>query len=416
MSDRGGHRPRLPQTVRARLAVVYGGLFLLSGSLLLGLTYGLVARELPNTHSTGKPTPAQLKKIDVTCKYRANTVPSKGGKATQQNFNKCENAYLAGIRNGATDQRAATLNTLLEVALIGLGVATVLSGALGFLLAGRVLRPVRSITEAARRASHEHLGERLALGGPADELKRLGDTFDEMLDRLDTAFTNQRAFVANASHELRTPLTVMRTAIDVTLGKADRTPEQLEQMAGKVRDALAQAELLIEALLVLARAGGITAGDEPFDLAVAAEDAVDAAAARVRERGLTVEADYAPAAVVGDRVLLERAVANLVENATRYGDSGGHVRVRTGSEATLAFVEVENTGAGIHPATLPALFEPFHRGEGRTAGTEGTGLGLAIVRAVATAHSGRVEAEAPASGGFGIRFELPIAASPPAGP
>ena len=153
----------------------------------------------------------------------------------------------------------------------------VLSALLGWIMAGRVLRPVHAITAAARRASEENLGERIALAGPEDELKELADTFDAMLGRLDAAFASQRRFVANASHELRTPLTVMRTAIDVTLAKPERTPAQLEAMAAEVRQATGQAERLVEALLTLARSDRGTGPRSVLDLAVLAEDALDAA-------------------------------------------------------------------------------------------------------------------------------------------
>ena len=162
----------------------------------------------------------------------------------------------------------------------------VASGGLGWIVSGRVLRPVRTITETAKRASEQHLGERLALTGPKDELKELADTFDEMLERLDAAFASQKRFVANASHELRTPLTVMRTAIDVTLAKASRTAEQLEAMAEKVRRSVDRAEQMIDGLLTLAISDQGQIGMEHVDLATAAEDALDTAAPVIEELGL----------------------------------------------------------------------------------------------------------------------------------
>jgi len=207
------------------------------------------------------------------------------------------------------------------------------SAGLGWVMAGRALRPVHNITEAARRASQEHLGERLHLAGPEDELKELADTFDAMLDRLDQSFAAQRMFVANASHELRTPLTTMRTAIDVTLAKPSRTPEQLEAMAEKVRRSIDRAEGTIDALLTLAASNQDVGSAEPLDLATAAEDALDALQGTVHAQNLRVEADLDEAEVAGNRVLLERMVGNLVENAVHHNITGGWVRVRTGSDA-----------------------------------------------------------------------------------
>jgi signal transduction histidine kinase len=230
-----------PQKVRTRLALLYAVLFLISGSALLGLTYGLVAANLPDkpASSAGRFDSNQLAKLSKACKQ---PYPDPGTVLA------CKQAFTAG---GETVRQRA-LDSLLTFSLVGLGVMTVASGGLGWYMSGRVLRPVRAITETARRASDQHLGERLALTGAQDELKELADTFDDMLERLDLAFAAQRRFVANASHELRTPLTVMRTAIDVVLAKPNRTTQQLEDMAARVRRSVDRAQHMIEALLVLA--------------------------------------------------------------------------------------------------------------------------------------------------------------------
>jgi len=230
----------LPQTFRVRFTLVFAALFLIVGAALLGITYSLVA-GLPV--KVPKPTPAQ-QKLALECKQAnagAGKVPAAGPTPTATPtsspvpFAQCGRAFSAvGAEIAAHQQRNQTLAHLLEYSLIALGAMTVVSGGLGWLMAGRVLRPVSSITAAARRASDRHLGERLALTGPKDELKELADTFDEMLERLDAAFAVQRRFVADASHELRTPLTVMRTAIEVTMAKPACTLEQLEVMAAKV--------------------------------------------------------------------------------------------------------------------------------------------------------------------------------------
>ncbi len=215
-----------PQKVRTRLTLLYAALFFAAGSALLGLTYGLVASSLPAPSSRPGYTKAQLAKLSSACKQ---------GKADPRLLAECQKAFSAGNTAGSDSQRQRALNDLLLFSLVGLGAMTVASGGLGWVMSGRVLRPVRVITETARRASEQHLGERLALTGARDELKELADTFDGMLERLDAAFATQRRFVANASHELRTPLTVMRTAIDVTLAKPSPTVPQLEDMAVRVR-------------------------------------------------------------------------------------------------------------------------------------------------------------------------------------
>ncbi len=207
----------------------------------------------------------------------------------------------------------------------------VISAVLGWIVAGRALRPVHAITAAARRASDENLGDRIALAGPQDELKDLADTFDAMLSRLDAAFASQRRFVANASHELRTPLTVIRTAIDVTLAKPGRTPAQLEAMAIEVRQAADRAEVLIEALLTLARSDRGHGPREPLDVAVLAEDALEAAAPAMAARPVTVETALAPGPAPGDPVLIGRLVTNLVDNAVRHNVAGGWIHVVTGT-------------------------------------------------------------------------------------
>jgi signal transduction histidine kinase len=279
-----------------------------------------------------------------------------------------------------------------------------------------VLRPVSSITAAARRASEQHLGERLALTGPHDELRELADTFDEMLERLDAAFASQRRFVADASHELRTPLTVMRTAIEVTMAKPARTPEQLEAMAAKVARSAAQAEALIEALLTLAASEQAPASPELVDLGAAAEDAAETAAARARELDLRVDTDLAAAPACGNRLLLERMVGNLVDNAVRHNIRGGWILIRTGTGEQRTRLEVANSGPVIPEALVPALFEPFRRVEERTSVRDGAGLGLAIVRSIGTAHGASVEAHSLPEGGLRILVTLPVAAGDGAGP
>jgi signal transduction histidine kinase len=266
---------------------------------------------------------------------------------------------------------------------------------------------VHDITAAAQRASERHLGERLNLRGPEDELKELADTFDAMLNRLDLAFAAQRQFVANASHELRTPLTSMRTAIDVVLAKPARTPEQLEAMAEKVRRSIDRAERIIDALLTLAVSNQGLERTEPVDLSTAAEDALDGVAETARDADIAIEAELAPAKVEGSRVLLERMVGNLVENAVVHNVQGGWVRLRAGTDDGHAFFEVANSGPVVAPNQVSDLFEPFRRADERT-GSGGVGLGLSIVRSVGNAHGAALDARAATEGGLVVTVTMPV--------
>jgi signal transduction histidine kinase len=263
------------------------------------------------------------------------------------------------------------------------------------------------ITETARRASEQHLGERLALTGPRDELKELADTFDGMLERLDAAFATQRQFVANASHELRTPLTVMRTAIDVTLAKPSPTARQLTDMAVRVRRSIDRAENMVEALLTLAVSDQGKLSTEFTDLATWAEDAIDAAAPEIEHLGLRVDALLAPAETTGDPRLLERMIWNLVGNAVRHNEPGGWVRLRTGSRDAAVYLRIANSGPFIPDDAVPPLFEPFRRMEARTGVRDGVGLGLSIARSVVAAHRATLTARSQPAGGLDISVVIP---------
>ena len=349
------------RTVRFRLAVRYAALFLVASSAVLVISFAFVGHSLASL-----PTrPAG---------YQINN----------------------------------TLFDVLLVSLLGLGAMAVVSGGLGWLMAGRVLRPVREITNTARRASEESLAERVGLEGPPDEMKELADTFDAMLDRLEAAFASQRVFIANASHELRTPLTAMLTAIEVTLAKADRTPAQLEAMAELVRLEVERSNGLIDALLTLARSERGTATSEFVDLATACEDSLDAAKSRIADRDLKVTCALEPAELHGDRLLIERLVGNLIDNATRHCDREGWIRVSSGRRDDAVFMEVVNSGALIPDDVVPSLLEPFHRANTRVGDAEGAGLGLAIVNAVVTSHNGTVALNARVGGGLEILVHLPV--------
>jgi signal transduction histidine kinase len=401
-----------PQKVRTRLTLSYAALFFAAGWALLGLTYGLVASSLPTRPPASLTISSQeLNLLRQEC-GSADAAPegnhlvpglSKPGSGCKQ----AEGAYYAGTAAGFQTQREQVLGKLLSFSLVGLGVMTAASGGLGWYMSGRVLRPVRVITETARRASEQHLGERLELAGATDELKELADTFDDMLERLDGAFATQRRFVANASHELRTPLTVMRTAIDVTLAKPSPTVRQLTEMAVRVRRSIDKAESMVEALLTLAVSDQGKLSTEFTDLATWTEDAIDAAAPEIERLDLRVETELDPAETTGDPQLLERMIWNLVDNAVRHNEPGGWIRLRTGSSDAAVYLEIANSGPFIPDEAVPSLFEPFRRMEARTGVRDGAGLGLSIARSVVTAHGATVTARSQPAGGLSISVVIP---------
>jgi signal transduction histidine kinase len=397
-----------PQKVRTRLTLIYASLFFVAGLALLGLTYGLVATSLPAQPPAGATVSSQELSKLTQCKQALGPSKSKPVPTSlPAGCKQAEEAYSAGTAAGLQAQRQRELSDLLAFSLAGLAVLTVASGGLGWYMSGRVLRPVRVITQTARRASEQHLGERLALTGPRDELKELAYTFDDMLERLDSAFATQRRFVANASHELRTPLTVMRTAIDVTLAKASPTARQLTDMAVRVRRSIDRAETMIEALLTLAVSDQGTLSTEFTDLATWAEDAIDAAAPDIERLNLQVDTELDPAETTGDPQLLERMISNLVDNAVRHNQPRGWIRLRTGSSDAAAYLQIANSGPYIPDDAVPLLFEPFRRMEARTGGREGVGLGLSIARSVLTAHHATVTARSQPAGGLDISVVIP---------
>ena len=389
-----------PQKVRTRLTLIYAAPFFAAGLAVLGLAFFVVHRViLPEVPAAPLPPGGKLVgSVAQIC--RAYTMTST---------RLCEQAYTAYYAGTVAGMQAQqnTLAKLLGYWALGLGIMTVASGGLGWYISGRVLRPVRVITATARRASEQHLGERLALTGPRDELRELADTFDDMLERLDAAFATQRRFVANASHELRTPLTVMRTAIDVTLAKPSLTASQLADMAVRVRRSIDKAESMIEALLTIAVSDQGKLSTEFTDLATLAEDAIDAAAPEIERLKLSVEAKLDPAETTGDSQLLERMIANLVGNAVRHNEPGGWIRLRTGSGDAAAHLEIANSGPFVPDDAVPSLFEPFRRMEARTGVRDGVGLGLSIARSVATAHRATVTARSQPAGGLDICVVFP---------
>jgi signal transduction histidine kinase len=311
----------------------------------------------------------------------------------------------------ATLPTPGELHRLLIESGIALALMALVSIGLGWLVAGRVLRPLRAMTLAARQISEESLDERLAVHGPADELKDLGDTIDGLLARLETAFEAQRRFVANASHELRTPLAMMRTSLDVALGKPSPVPAEVTVLAGKLEEGLDQADKLLENLLLLARAqqGGVGEITDASLRSLVAE-ALDANRAEIVQRGLAVDDDTVEGDVTGNGTLLARLVANLVDNAVRHNVPGGHVRISNDFQGARARLIVESDGQVIPEEQVQRLGEPFYRlGAERVANNDGTGLGLSIVRAIASGHGGNLELQARPKGGLRAVVELPAA-------
>jgi len=389
-----------PQRVRTRLTLIYAAPFLVAGLAVFGLALFVLQKVILPTSPTASLIASGKLSGQVAQLCQAYTTTSTS---------LCEQAYAAYYAGTVAGMQAQqnTLAKLLGFWALGLGLMTFASGGLGWYISGRLLRPVREITETARRASEQHLGERLALTGPTDELRELADTFDDMLERLDGAFAAQGRFVANASHELRTPLTVMRTAIDVTLAKPAPSARQFTDMAVRVRRSIDKAETMIEALLTLAVSDRGKLSTEQADLATWAEDAIDTAAPEIERLNLTVEAKLDPAETAGDPQLLERMITNLVGNAVRHNKSGGWIRLRTGSSPGAAYVEIANGGPVIPDDKVAGLFEPFRRMESRTGSPDGVGLGLSIVRSVATAHHATVTARSQPGGGLAISVVIP---------
>jgi signal transduction histidine kinase len=385
-------------TARLRLTLINTSLFAACGAVLVLITYLLLSHNLPRTVTTNRTADVQAQ---IEQCMRSATVKGAVGAYPKQ---KCAALFANGVKAGASAQRSTALEHLLLYSLLTLAGVTALAALLAWLWAGRVLRPVKQLTAAARGASERNLSQRLALGGPRDELRELADTFDDMLDRLERAFTSQQSFIANASHELRTPLTVMRTALDVVLAKPQPTNEEVRSMATDVQNAITQTERLIDALLTLARTEHANAISDPLDLAVIAENVVEENAAA----GVTTIASLTSAPVIGDEVLLERLIGNLLENAARYNIPDGTVAVSTANDDGTSILRVVNTGPVVAPNDVDRLFLPFTRLEDRTR-HDGFGLGLALVSSIAALHRATVAADAVPTGGLDIRVVFPRA-------
>jgi signal transduction histidine kinase len=319
------------------------------------------------------------------------------------------------IHTVATQQRSADLAALLATSWLSLAVTAAASALLGWFAAGRVLRPLREMTATARTISAGNLHQRLAVRGPDDEFKQLGDTVDDLLGRLEESFAAQRRFVGNAAHELRTPLTLERTLLQVALADPNASATTLRATCEELLASGRAHERLLESLLTLATSERGLERREQIELTSVVQDALERTAGEVESRQLELRADLSPATVLGDYALLERLVANLVDNAVRYNAPGGIVEVKTATDAEVAILSVANDGPPVPAGEIARLFEPFQRLEqGRTASGEGYGLGLSIVRAIATAHDAELTAEPRAGGGIvaTVRFRRVQATDP----
>jgi signal transduction histidine kinase len=385
------HRP--PVTVRLRLTALYGMLFLACGTVLLAITYGLFARQLQLRGPRGRAIPPEP--------VAPGALPWGRPRA---------DVFRERLGQALAEQRADALHELLVQSALALGIVSVIAIALGWAMAGRVLRPLREVTATARRLSTHNLNERIRLSGPRDELRELADTFDAMLDRLGAAFEAQRRFVANASHELRTPLTTQRAAVDVALADPYPSVESLQIMAERVRAATRRHEHLIASLLTLARSERGLEHHDDVDLAETLRGALTAIAPNARARGLRLTSRLRPSPVRGDRALLERLAANLLDNAVRHNTPDGWVDARAGCEHGTVTLRVVNSGPVVPAHTVTTLFEPFRRLAPDRVGTgtdHGHGLGLSIVAAIANAHRGSYTAHPRPDGGLEVTITLP---------
>lgn len=363
-----------PGKARLRLTLMYSALFLVLGIIVIGLIVIVAA--------TGK-----IGSSSVAAPVGAGAPP--------------------GLQL-AQSQHSADVARLLVVSFVALVLAAGVSTLLGWFAAGRVLRPLSQMATAARTITTGDLRERLAVEGPEDEFKQLGDTMDDLLGRLENSFAAQRRFVANAAHELRTPLTVERALLQVALADPDASAETLRATCEELLAAGRDQERLLDSLLTLATSERGLAIHEPIDLSQTVAHVADGAAASAAKQQVELRTSLGRATINGDSALIERLAANLVDNAVAYNRTGGVVEVDTGTKADQAFLSVVNTGAVVPAEEVERLFEPFQRlTRDRTGSGAGHGLGLSIVRAIATAHDATVTADARPEGGLAVTVSFP---------
>lgn len=380
-------------SVRLRLTLLYGLLFFIAGLVLLVFLYGLLNRSLdPAEPMRPFNNPGQQQ--------------GQRGGPPQDSDEEDDRPIAERLADARREERLGALRQVRVqggLALLATGGGAVL---LGWVVAGRVLSPIRDITLHAQQASDKTLDQRIDLRGPEDELKELADTIDGMLDRLQNAFESQRRFSAEASHELRTPLAIMRAEADVALASPDATARETA-LAGAIVAAVDRSERLIDGLLALARSESSLRDHDQVDLAELVGNVVGEQVRAADLAGIELDLTLDPAVVLGDRALLWRLVGNLIENGIRYGVRGGWLDIRVGTRDGFAELVVANNGRVIPAAQVERLFEPFARGDQARLAASGHGLGLAIVRSVTDAHNGTVAALANPDGGLTVTVRIP---------
>ncbi|MGW1209736.1 sensor histidine kinase [Streptomyces sp. NPDC002499] len=388
--------PWLRPTIRIRLTLLYGGMFLIAGILLLSIIYLLAAQALHE--GSGQSFSVSGTNLGIT----SSTCPQLDRATSNSEINSILESCDAVKRQHALDD-------LLSRSLLALLGLAVIAFAFGYAMAGRVLSPLGRITRTARAVAGSDLSRRIELDGPDDELKELADTFDDMLERLQRAFTAQQRFVGNASHELRTPLAINRTLLEVHLSDPG-APVELQQLGKTLLATNERSEQLVEGLLLLARSDNQIVERKPVDLAEVAGQAVDQVLSEADAKGVVIRGQQKPAVVQGNGVLLERIALNLVQNAVRYNvPKDGWVEVTTEVQHGQAVLVVSNTGPVVPAYEIDNLFEPFRRlRTERTGSDKGVGLGLSIARSVARAHGGHISAQPREGGGLVMRVTLPI--------
>jgi signal transduction histidine kinase len=387
------------------MTLLYGGLFLISSAALLAVMYVLVSHSDSVSVKGSNFIPAPNGSLDPPQNSQGPLmVPPPGPPGGQAYFD----ILSVQLEKALERQKSDVMHQLLINSGIALALMSVISIMLGWIVAGRILRPLRTITTAARDISATNLHQRLALSGPGDELKELGDTFDGLLSRLEASFQTQRQFVANASHELRTPLARQRALGQVALADPDANVASLRTAHERILAAGAQQERLIEALLTLTRSHVGIEVRHPFDLAQLTHEVVDSRRAETDYRSVTIRPSISPALAAGHRPLAERLVTNLVDNAIRHNTPHGQVEVTTQTVDGRAVLTVTNTGPVVPPEATEQIYQPFQRlGTTRTGRGEGLGLGLSIVQAIATAHDATITTSARPEGGLIITVAFP---------
>jgi signal transduction histidine kinase len=389
-----------------RLAAWYAVSLVLCGSVLLALAYGVVSHSI-RAHDARVSQDVQRGLAHQRARALASGLP--GAPPEPRRAISREEREL---RRSAEERARAQQRTTIERSFLeALGGLALLSWLIGWLVAGRALQPLATMTATAKGISERRLGERIGLTGPCDELRELARTIDGMLDRLESAFESQKQFVGNASHELRTPLAIARAELDATLGDANASEADLRSMAGVVSAAIARLDALVSSLLALARSEATIESAAVADLAELVEASLDVQLRAIGDCGIRLEQSLEPALTSGDPALLEGLVHNLLQNAVRYNRSHGVLAIATATGPDEVQLVIENDGEQIRADEVAGLFEPFRRREAsRTRHDGGVGLGLSIVRAAARAHGGDVAAHARDGGGLHVEVRLPRAA------